>query len=92
VERGELAECAASSLGTALDDELKRVNVEYQSKRDSLRLGALRVEWLRPGFWPEWDRARLERTGGSMEQYKRPCLLPDAARAGLRPVPQHCVS
>lgn len=83
LERGEMPEEAAKHLAAGLDDELKQINVEYQSKRDSQRLGALRIEWLPPGFWQNWDRERLRRTGGALEQYKRPCLLPDAAKAGL---------
>jgi hypothetical protein len=84
IERGEMAESAGLALAAALDEELKRINVEYQSKRDSLRLGAVRPVWLRPDFWMQWDRDRILRTGGTMEQYKRPCLLADAAQAGLQ--------
>jgi hypothetical protein len=84
IERGEVPEVEAAKLAAGLDDELKRLNDEYRSKRDSLRLGPVRVEWLPPGFWPQWDRARLARAGGSAEQYKRPCLLADPVQAGLR--------
>lgn len=83
LERGELSDASAQALATALDAELKQANVEYASKRDTLRLGPTRVEWLPPGFWPHWDRERLGRTGGTAEQYKRPCLIADAAKAGL---------
>jgi hypothetical protein len=69
----------AERIAQALEARLRAVNDEYASKRDSLRLGTLRVEWLRAGFWREWDRERLKMTGGVVEQYKRPCLLSDSS-------------
>jgi hypothetical protein len=77
IERGELADAASGQLAEQLEMRLRAVNDEYASKRDSLRLGALRVEWLRPGFWREWDLERLKKTGGTLDQYKRPCLISD---------------
>src|SRR5205085_2774220 len=50
---------------------------EYESKRASGRLGAMRLEALEPGFWSHWDRERLRRAGGTLEQYKHPCLIGD---------------
>jgi hypothetical protein len=29
------------------------------------------------GYWSQWDRQRLQRTGGTAEQYKHPCLISD---------------
>jgi GH3 auxin-responsive promoter len=78
VERGDLAdEAAGRRLAERLDALLKECNIEYASKRDSLRLGAVRLEPLEAGAWREWDRARLKRTGGTLEQYKHPCLIAD---------------
>jgi hypothetical protein len=54
-----------------------RGNVEYAGKRDSRRLGPVRLEPLRPGAWAEWDGERLRRSGGTAEQYKHPCLIAD---------------
>ena len=51
--------------------------MEYASKRDSRRLGPVRLEPLRPGALAEWDRERLKSTGGTPEQYKHPCLVAD---------------
>ena len=56
---------------------VQEVNVEYQSKRSSARLGPLQLIWLRPGFWRAWDRQRLLATRGAAEQYKHPCLIND---------------
>jgi hypothetical protein len=78
VERGDLADPAAGQrLAERLEGRLRAVNMEYASKRDSLRLGPVRLELLRPGFWAQWDRERLRRTGGTLEQYKHPCLIAD---------------
>ncbi len=57
--------------------ELGVQNIEYEAKRGSARLGPVRVEVLPAGAWAKWDRERLEKTGGSPEQYKRPCLIGD---------------
>ncbi len=37
----------------------------------------MRLEILPPGTWQQWDRQRLARTGGTLEQYKHPCLIND---------------
>jgi hypothetical protein len=64
-------------LADRLDERLRGINVEYESKRTSQRLGGVRVEVLPPGFWLRWDRERLQKTGGILEQYKHPCLIND---------------
>src|SRR5262249_13788698 len=86
VERGDLADATTGRrLAERLDGRLRKINVEYASKRDSLRLGPVRPEWVRDGFWRQWDRERLARTGGTAEQYKRPCLIGDPRfSAGVR--------
>jgi hypothetical protein len=60
-----------------LDQHLCRKNEEYAAKRTSGRLGPTRLEILPKGTWHHWDRHRLARTGGSLEQYKHPCLIAD---------------
>jgi hypothetical protein len=77
LERGDVTDLAAAQLADRLEARLRAVNDEYASKRDSLRLTALRTEWLPPGFWREWDSERLKKTGGTLDQYKRPCLISD---------------
>jgi hypothetical protein len=64
-------------LAERLEARLTASNIEYASKRESLRLGAVRFEPVPRGFWQRWDRERLKRTGGTQEQYKRPCLIND---------------
>jgi hypothetical protein len=78
VERGDLPDAAAGErLAARLDARLRETNVEYEAKRDSRRLGPLRLELVRDGFWAHWDRERLQRNGGTQEQYKHPCLIND---------------
>lgn len=82
VERPDLPSLDAGlKLAHLLDEKLAQLNVEYASKRDTQRLGAVRLQMLPGGTWQEWDRKRLAKTGGSAEQYKHPCLINDT---GLR--------
>jgi hypothetical protein len=78
VERGDLPDAAAGlRLAERLDGRLRAANIEYASKRDTRRLGAVQLVELPAGFWARWDRERLKRTGGTPEQYKHPCLISD---------------
>lgn len=78
VERGDLNGREQSlKLAQALDQRLCAVNIEYAAKRDSLRLGPLRLQIIPTGAWQTWDRERLARTGGTLEQYKHPGLISD---------------
>jgi hypothetical protein len=78
VERPDLPGLdVGTKLAQLLDRRLMEVNVEYAAKRDSQRLGAVRLQLLPGGTWQEWDRARLAKTGGAAEQYKHPCLIAD---------------
>ena len=51
-------------------------------------MGRARLELLPAGTWQEWDRKRLEKTGGALEQYKHPCLLGDTQFRTTMPVEQ----
>ncbi|HMF18900.1 MAG TPA: GH3 auxin-responsive promoter family protein, partial [Gemmataceae bacterium] len=77
VERGDLNREQGVLLTEALERRLAEINVEYASKRDSRRLGPIRLELLPPGTWLHWDRQRLKKSGGTLEQYKHPCLIAD---------------
>ena len=65
------------SFADVVDEKLADCNVEYQEKRESGRLSKVRVEMLRYEQWAAFTSARQSRGGGSVEQYKHPCLLPD---------------
>lgn len=60
-----------------IDAALQSQNCEYQEKRQSGRLAPL--EWcpISAGTWRRFTRQRQMRFGGSVEQYKHPCLVPD---------------
>ncbi len=73
VPTSELAE----RLANATDSKLQELNCEYQEKRSTGRLGPLRVTRLQPGTWRRFAEQRQSRLGGSVEQYKHPCLMPD---------------
>jgi hypothetical protein len=78
VERKDLRDIGQGSrLVQLLDERLSEINCEYASKRQSHRLGALRLELLQTGAWQDWDRRHLAQTGGTLEQYKHPCLIND---------------
>jgi hypothetical protein len=78
VERTDVASPEQGQrLAALLDRQLGEENIEYRSKRDSLRLDPVRLELLVAGAWAQWDRQRLARSGGPAEQYKHPCLIND---------------
>ncbi len=67
----------SSEFAQALDSDLCRRNVEYGEKRQTGRLQMIRVRELSPDAWKSFTNARQSRAGGSAEQYKHPCLMPD---------------
>jgi hypothetical protein len=78
VETSDLPEAeAVDRLNAAVEDQLRALNVEYASKRDTLRLGPVRTIRLPDGAWAEFQKRRLARSGGTVEQYKQPHLIPD---------------
>jgi hypothetical protein len=64
-------------LARAVEAELQAVNLEYENRRSTLRLGPVSTRRIVDGSWSDFQRRRLERSGGTAEQYKKPCLLPD---------------
>ena len=86
VERCDVTRDQGVKLTIALERRLAEVNVEYAAKRESLRLGPVRLQFLPPDTWARWDRERLARTGGSLEQYKHPCLISDVKFRESMPV------
>ena len=80
VESGDLADDRIRErFADQLEEELQTQNVEYTSKRETLRLGAVRIGRIPDGSWVEFQRRRLARSGGTVEQYKQPHLIPDIA-------------
>ncbi|MBX9655167.1 GH3 auxin-responsive promoter family protein [bacterium] len=68
----------AAQFAARVENELGKQNHEYREKRGSGRLGPIRLQFLERGTWQDWDRKRQIKSGGSSEQYKHPCLIPDA--------------
>lgn len=77
VERDSVPSATSAEIAIAIDESLSRLNDEYRSKRSSGRLGCVRMEWLQSGAWADWDRDRLTTSGGTVDQYKHPCLIGD---------------
>ncbi len=68
---------SAARLAKAIDCQLINSNCEYRDKRESQRLAPLEVITVPQGTWQAFRHDRLQRKGGSLEQYKHPCLVPD---------------
>lgn len=66
-----------------IEAELQRLNCEYREKRHTGRLGELQPQSLPEGTWRRFARYRQSRLGGSLEQYKHPCLSPDLSFSDL---------
>ncbi len=64
-------------LAVAVDASLCQRNCEYSEKRSTRRLAMIRCEVVPPESWSRFATNRLWDSGGSPEQYKHPCLLPD---------------
>ncbi|QEH33986.1 GH3 auxin-responsive promoter [Aquisphaera giovannonii] len=70
-------------LAAEVESRLRSLNIEYAAKRDSLRLGPVRTILVPDGSWADFQRRRLARSGGTVEQYKQPHLIPDLGALAL---------
>jgi hypothetical protein len=78
IEAAELPSPAvAAALETSADRRLQELNCEYAEKRRTGRLAPLSHLPLAAGTWQAFTRQRQSKLGGSIEQYKHPCLVPD---------------
>lgn len=76
IEEGDLTGSISSrALAERIDKELCQQNLEYENKRETRRLGPARVRKVVSGSWSDFRARRLASTGGTLEQYKQPCLL-----------------
>lgn len=71
-EEGQL-----KTIQAAVDECLCKCNCEYEDKRKSGRLRPVTCRTLKPHQWKQLAQHRLAQSGGSLEQYKHPFLLPD---------------
>lgn len=67
-----------SRFANSADTFLRQRNCEYDEKRGNGRLAGLQCQVVPPDAWQTFTRNRLTTSGGSADQYKHPCLLPDA--------------
>jgi len=65
------------TIAKRFDEALCRINIEYASKRKTLRLDPVRVRLLRRGFLAELDAQALARRRGRAEQFKHRFLYTD---------------
>jgi hypothetical protein len=68
---------AVERLAVAVEQELRRQNLEYANRRDTRRLGPVHILAIPRGSWAEFQKQRLAKSGGTVEQYKQPHLIPD---------------
>jgi hypothetical protein len=68
---------AEAQLAAAVEEELRRQNPEYANRLETLRLGPVRIVRIRRGSWSDLQKRRLAKSGGAVEQYKQPHLIPD---------------
>jgi hypothetical protein len=86
VEQADLPDrVTGDMLAAGLDATLRAANCEYDAKRESRRLGPVRLRPLAAGAWADFDRHRLRATGATAEQYKRPRLFADLNFAATLP-------
>ena len=77
VERGDVGMPHGDSLAQQVDERLKLLNCEYKEKRATGRLAPMKWIALPDGTWTQFSKNRRKNSGGSLEQYKHPCLVPD---------------
>ena len=71
VEEGHFHMADAKNLLYHLDEELKTLNMEYRTKRDSGRLGRLRLVSAPQDIFSKIKGDVIKRRGGRIEQYKQ---------------------
>lgn len=92
LEEQEMDTLQPEKLAVEFDQLLREQNIEYDTKRESQRLNVLEVCVLPRDTWNAWDAARIAKTGGTSEQYKRPCLINDVQFKASMPVVRTIVS
>ncbi len=65
------------ALAASVDEQLSRLNCEYQDRLASRRLRPVQIHRVGRGTWDTFRRRRLSQRGGSAEQYKHPFLVSD---------------
>jgi hypothetical protein len=69
-DTGKTAEVELMQTAQDLDRSLQSLNVEYESKRKSLRLAPVRIALVEPGAFGRLRQREVTQAGGRAEQYK----------------------
>jgi len=77
VEQGEVDADRAGRLASEVDAALAKLNMEYDTKRRSGRLGPVRVKTIPAGAWRAYDAQAIARRKARVEQYKHKFLATD---------------
>jgi len=77
VEEDEVDAGGARRLASEVDTRLRALNMEYETKRASGRLGPVRVKTIPCGAWRRFDADAVEARSGRVEQYKHKFLVND---------------
>ena len=77
VEEQDIPERMRPALADDIDTALRQLNSEYEEKRRTGRLLPVAIGPIPNGTWRGFTQARQSRVGGSLEQYKHPCLVGD---------------
>ena len=77
LEEGVLADGEGTQLLDRLDTALCALNVEYESKRHTGRLGPLRLVKLPAGAWDRRRDRKIRQNQGRIEQYKHVYVVQD---------------
>jgi hypothetical protein len=73
-EECDVPAARAPAFAAAVDEALRGLNVEYETKRKSARLGPLCVKTVPAGAWQAFDAKTIAARGGHIEQYKHKFL------------------
>jgi len=75
VDEGELPAAQAPEFASAVDIALRGLNMEYEAKRRSGRLMAVRIKTVPSGTWVGYDADAVAARSGRVEQYKHKFLV-----------------
>jgi hypothetical protein len=65
------------TLAADVEGELWRQNRECAHRQGARRLGPICIVRICRGSWSEFQKRRLARSGGAVEQSEQPHLIPD---------------
>ena len=77
VEEGAVSGKTARVLAREADAALQELNLEFEGRRTSGRLGPIRVKTIPAGAWDAFDREAVAARSGRIEQYKHKFLSSD---------------